>query len=384
MPLLVWGLAWWFGAGAHEIFEYADTDKSLTLALIAFSTGSFLLAYFVEHKFNWIPLRTLMLAVLPAMFILLVLSRLAGFGHPFGQYGWTVWPIMIAMFYFLLFKYREIERKSILKWQHVVGFWFVMIFVSWEMAWTVDELVQGGRAWRDVMYALTPAVLMLLLFIHGRKVRWPFALHYDWYVGLASLPMIVILGLIALGFGVLHEGNPWPLVYIPVINPVDLLVVFLLYLILVWRNKVDFHEALKDTRGIEYVGYIIAVIAFLWLNGMIARTIHHWFGVPYDLFRLMHAVEFKATVSVIWTMVALSTMLYGSRKLKRHIWFTGLSLFALVVAKLFIFDLHRANTLAIIISLLVVGGLTVVFGYYLSPLPPRPDSVEVKSTGENV
>jgi uncharacterized membrane protein len=43
---------------------------------------------------------------------------------------------------------------------------------------------------------------------------------------------------------------------------------------------------------------------------------------------------------------------------------------------LFLFDLSKANTLAIIISLLVVGGLTVVFGYYLSPLPPRAEEDE--------
>ena len=56
---------------------------------------------------------------------------------------------------------------------------------------------------------------------------------------------------------------------------------------------------------------------------------------------------------------------------------------AVVVAKLFLFDLSKANTLAIIVSLLVVGGLTVIFGYYLSPLPPRAEHentvTEVKS-----
>jgi len=384
IPLLVWGLAWWFGAGVHEIFEHAATDKTVTLALIGFSTGSFLLAYLVEHKFNWVPLRVLMLIVLPVMYVLLTLTRLAGFGHPLGQYGWTVWPIMITGFYFLLHRYREIENKTVLKWQHVIGFWFLMIFFSWEAAWVVDEVVQGGRAWRDVMYALTPAVIMLALFKNGKMLRWPVAVHYDWYIGLAALPVMLVLALIALGFGVLHEGNPWPLVYVPVISPVDLLVAFLLYLIVVWRNMAAVSNVSNTFRGMEYASWIIAGITFLWLNGMIARTIHHWFSVPYDLLRLMHAVEFKATVSVIWTIVALSTMLYASRTLKRHIWFTGLALFALVVAKLFIFDLSRANTLAIIISLLVVGGLTVVFGYYLSPLPPRSESVEEKSTREHV
>ncbi len=376
VPLLVWGLAWWYGAGIQEISVHVSTVKNTLLWLIAFATGSYLLAFLLEQKLGWVPLRGLFLTMLPAMFVLLGMVELVGFAHPLGQYGWAVWPATLLVFYFLLYRYRTIEQQNIIKWQHIVGFWFVMIFVSREMAWLVDELVAGGRAWRDVAYVLTPALLMFLLIARGKALRWPLAEHFTWYMGVGAAPVMLVLALNALAFGVLHEGNPWPLVYVPLINPVDLLVAFLLYLMIVWRNQLEAQNILKSTGLKQNMPYMIAGIAFAWLNGMIARSIHHWFEIPYDLTRLMHAVEFKATISVVWTIVALSTMLYASKKGKRHLWFTGLGLFAVVVAKLFLFDLSKANTLAIIISLLVVGGLTVVFGYYLSPLPPRAEEDE--------
>ena len=49
----------------------------------------------------------------------------------------------------------------------------------------------------------------------------------------------------------------------------------------------------------------------------------------------------------------------------------GLGLFLVTVAKLFLVDIADKNELTMIISLIVVAIVAIVFGYYLSPLPPR-------------
>jgi uncharacterized membrane protein len=65
-------------------------------------------------------------------------------------------------------------------------------------------------------------------------------------------------------------------------------------------------------------------------------------------------------------------MVAASRFQQRPVWFIGASLLGVVVIKLFLVDLARVETVARIVSFLVVGGLTVLIGY-VSPLPPRAE-----------
>jgi len=51
-------------------------------------------------------------------------------------------------------------------------------------------------------------------------------------------------------------------------------------------------------------------------------------------------------------------------------WFAGLSLLAVVIAKLFFVDLSTVGSIERIVSFIGVGLLMLVVGYY-SPLPPR-------------
>ena len=52
-------------------------------------------------------------------------------------------------------------------------------------------------------------------------------------------------------------------------------------------------------------------------------------------------------------------------------WFAGLSLLAVVIAKLFFVDLSTVGSIERIVSFIGVGLLMLVVGYY-SPLPPMP------------
>jgi uncharacterized membrane protein len=88
---------------------------------------------------------------------------------------------------------------------------------------------------------------------------------------------------------------------------------------------------------------------------------------------MLSADQFQASISVIWTILALAIMVIASRRLKRHLWFVGLGLFIVVAAKLFLFDMSNANALTMALSITIVGIIAVVFGYFLSPLPPKAE-----------
>jgi len=371
IPLLVWGLCWWFGAGLNEIQEFVTPMQLISNLLLMFVTASLLLAHYLQRKLDWTMLRYPVLGQLYAMLAIFWSVILFRFENPLAQYGWICWPLAFAAFYFILYRYRDNVRVTVLQWQHIIGFWFVMLFLMWEAAWLSNQWI-GGHTWRDMMYGLVPALIMLLLFTKGRALRWPVGAHYDWYAVYAALPVMLGLGLFALDVGVTHEGNPWPLTYIPLVNPVDVVVGFLMYLLLLWRQQLKASDvSLARKIDPRIFGYVLAAGGFLWLNGIIARSVHHWFGVAHNVYALAGSTIFQASISVAWTLTALTVMSLASRRGRRESWFVGLGLFVITVIKLFLVDISRENELTMIISLIVVALLAIAFGYYLSPLPPR-------------
>jgi len=371
--LFIWGLIWWFAAGLIEVAERAGSQYEFN-ASFAFITLSLYLGYAVQSWTKWRMMRFPVLSHLYVMLCFLWMSTVIGGEHPFEDYGWIIWPIAISLQFWFLFRYSDEVSRVVMQWQHIMTFWLVLLVLSWESAWLINDAIEGSHSWRDVMFALTPATIMFLLFTVGKHIRWPIKKYYRWYASHAATPVMIILGFVAFGFGVFHEGNPWPVEYIPLINPVDLAVGFLLYLLMLWRiqlEKVDSTLAKLINRRV--FNYTMAGLVFMWINGMVARTIHHWFNIRHDLGDILGADLFQGSISIVWTILALMTMVIASRKLKRHLWFVGLGLFIVVAAKLFLFDMGNADALTMAISITVVGIIAVVFGYYLSPLPPKKE-----------
>jgi uncharacterized membrane protein len=371
--LFIWGLIWWFVAGLVELDKHVSSRYLLT-ACFTFISVSLYLCYAIQCWTKWRMMRFPILGHLYVMIAMLLLTVVSVADHPFGNYGWIIWPVAIMLQYWFLYRYSDEVSEKVMQWQHMMSFWLILLLASWESAWLINKAIDGADAWRDVMFALMPAIIMLLLFTVGKRIPWPIREHYKWYASHAAVPVMIILSLVALAFAVFHEGNPWPVNYIPVVNPIDLAVAFLVYLLILWRMQLEN----IDSRFAELIdqrifNYAIAGLVFMWINGMVARTVHHWFAVRYDLERMLSADQFQGSISVIWTILALAIMVIASRRLKRHLWFVGLGLFIVVAAKLFLFDMSNANALTMALSITIVGIIAVVFGYFLSPLPPKAE-----------
>ena len=125
---------------------------------------------------------------------------------------------------------------------------------------------------------------------------------------------------------------------------------------------------------------IVGVLAFVWLNGVLLRSLHHWADVPYRLEPMMRSVVVQASISVFWTVIALALMVYATRIARRALWMTGAALMGVVVVKLLLIDLGHLSGIERIVSFIGVGVLMLVIGYF-SPLPPRARA-EVASTEE--
>ncbi|HSR49575.1 MAG TPA: DUF2339 domain-containing protein, partial [Acidobacteriota bacterium] len=124
-----------------------------------------------------------------------------------------------------------------------------------------------------------------------------------------------------------------------------------------------------------------SLLAFFWLNAALARTVHHYADVEYRLESLLESSTFQTSLSIFWTVLALSIMQAAFRRSSRMTWIAGAVLLGAVVIKLFAVDLSALETTARIISFLVVGILLLVIGY-LTPLPPSDTNADSKSGGK--
>jgi uncharacterized membrane protein len=124
----------------------------------------------------------------------------------------------------------------------------------------------------------------------------------------------------------------------------------------------NFHPAL--------LAALFAVLVFVWINGLALRTIHFWFEVPFTFQGLWHSRLVQAVLALLWSLLALATMVLANRRHWRIAWIAGALLLALVVAKLFLVDLSQVGGVERIVSFIGVGLLLLLIGY-LAPVPPR-------------
>ncbi|HVJ23745.1 MAG TPA: DUF2339 domain-containing protein, partial [Burkholderiales bacterium] len=117
-----------------------------------------------------------------------------------------------------------------------------------------------------------------------------------------------------------------------------------------------------------------AVGLFVWINGSLLRTLHHWAGLPFALEPMWSSQLVQAAFSILWTVLALGAMIVATRRALRPVWIVGAVLMGVVVAKLFLIDLSSVGTIERIVSFIAVGLLMLLVGY-LSPVPPKAAAI---------
>jgi uncharacterized membrane protein len=178
-----------------------------------------------------------------------------------------------------------------------------------------------------------------------------------------------MLALWSLAVDAFVDSSMRPLPYLPLLNPVDLAhVLAALYALVLWRAR-------QAPRRPLVLG--LAVLGFVWLNGMLVRTLHHWAGTPMWIDGALHDGTVLTGLTILWATLALMAMLFAARRapaeVARLVWITGAAMLAVVVAKLFLVDLSSVGAVQRIVSFLGVGLLMLVIGY-VSPMPPAASS----------
>jgi uncharacterized membrane protein len=134
-----------------------------------------------------------------------------------------------------------------------------------------------------------------------------------------------------------------------------------------WRRGLPETSVGWQRHGLWWIGGA----AFLWLNVMIARSLHVFAGLPLNR-RLFDSAMAQATYSIVWSILGLILILLASRGGQRRLWWVAAGLLGVVVVKLFLIDLSGTNTLARIVSFVGVGLLLLLAGY-VAPIPPKDE-----------
>src|SRR5262249_29147042 len=161
----------------------------------------------------------------------------------------------------------------------------------------------------------------IALFVTPRLVRrlaWPVGLHHQAYVGVAGAGLALYLAAWSLVTNVTLAGNPYPLPFVPLLNPLDLAELFvLLVLVRFWlylrAARFSMYKNVKDAA----VFAVLAGLGFVWLNAALLRTIHHWAGVPFQIDPMLSSTLVETSLSIFWTVLALTTMLVATRTAAR-------------------------------------------------------------------
>jgi len=366
---LVWGLMWWFFTGLREIDRFVAWDHQFNASLL-FITLSAAALLWLWRRLAWPVLRYPLLVLLPAAALLaLNILEAPGSTHFFARWGALPWLLLFAVQYRLLWRMEQVMSDRLLRFGHCATLWLALAILVQEAHWWVDKALQGQGVWAFASLALVPAAVVLLLLRRGERLRWPVARWLATYQGEALLPVIAaMLGWSLLA--VLSKGDPWPLPYLPLFNPLELSQLLVLVVVAgwSWHNRERLALWLAEQAALPW--YALAVAAFALLNEAVAHAVHYWGGVPYRIESLHRSVLFQTSISVVWTLSALLITILATRRLNRALWFTGAGLLALVVLKLFFIDLAKTGTVERIVSFIAVGGLMLVIGYF-SPLPPK-------------
>ena len=237
-----------------------------------------------------------------------------------------------------------------------------------EASWLIEQADIEGRAWSFSVYGLIPAGLACFVLVVGHKIKWPFARYMKDYLkeGVGVLLGFVFLWLIVSNWS--SSGKATPLPYIPILNPLELTHLFCMMVIPVWLLRLKSFTSITPKQ----IGIGLGLLYFYWLNGVLARAVHHFAGVPFEFDELYQSSLVQMSLSIYWSIIGISLMIIATRKNFRWLWISGIVLMGIVVGKLFLIDLSRSGTVERIVSFISVGLVLLAVGYF-SPIPPKKE-----------
>jgi uncharacterized membrane protein len=370
LPLVFgWACAWWLSGGLAEIVDHVAT-RAAPHAMLGWVVGSVAITAVLARSLQWPRLESMAAVLLPALALSIAHDVMHG-RTSVTEYGWAVYPVAWALHFAVLHRSEgrvaasSKEGAGIPSWltgAHVAGVLLLLGQIAWEAGEWTARVTPRGTVWAACAHLAPLAAYLLVVARPERDAMWPLRSFGEAYAVTAGTIAAVALGLGFVALALLNPGDPAPLPYLPLVNPLEISLALALGTLFLWAKRNVNPTVQTLYRGLGIGGFIV-------LNGIVARTIHHWLGVPWQLPALVASRPLQAALTLTWTVAALAAMVVATRGQLRMLWLTGAGLLAAVVVKLFAIDLAALSGLTRVVAFLGVGALLLVIGY-VAPLPP--------------
>jgi uncharacterized membrane protein len=366
--LIAWGLLWWAAAVHHEVTLHAQNAHELALFILAATTSALALGH-SARRLDWFA------AARPPLLLLPLLGVFAGFDYALhsgrnplsGWYG-LAWIAGVAANFLLLRAYSATWRPAWLRGWHAGSAWLLIFLTTWTAVYAVDQIRDLHDTWLIATAGAVPPIGIVILRRLRRALPWPVAAFESSYCGSGLIPVVVAL-LVWLSLSAVSAGDPAPLAYVPLLNPLEVGGALVLTVATLWYVRLP-QAGLRSAIPAQLAAAVLIAVGFVWFNAAIFRAVHHLNGVAYDFSPLWRSPVLQATLSIAWTVLGSAIMAIAALKLgARSLWIAGAAILALVVLKLFTVDLADIGTVARIVSFIGVGAVLLVIGYF-APLPP--------------
>lgn len=359
-----WGCLWWYCGAFRELDRLFDWQTLPPIFLLLTSLTTAFLAL-LSRWVDWTRLHLGMLLLLPFMLLTLLLQRW-GWWHSslLTHFGWLAWPVALIVQYGSLALCEHRIPQRLLSLWHVATFWLVLLVLAAESSWQAGRMAGLSGTWSLACWGALPFGLLVFLEFFGDRLKWPIGLFPEAYHGVGTdVPLTALLIWVVVSFA--SSGDPYPLPYLPLINPLEL-IELAVPLLTVYRFVRGRGWPLLGRKPLVVASFLI----FCWGNVVTGRAVHSFADVAYHLDALFASSIFQAALAALWSLLALVCTIWGARREQRQIWFAGAGLLALVVIKLFMIDLAGTGAIGRIVSFLVAGLLMLIIGYF-APLPPK-------------
>ena len=165
--------------------------------------------------------------------------------------------------------------------------------------------------------------------------------------------------------GLFQAGYAAPMAYLPLLNPLELLLLVIMLLGAGWLGDVEVPAAWRQRRAI-----VLGAIGMAFVTSATLRAVHQWGDVPWREQALFDSSLAQMALTVVWSVFGLLAWVWGSRRGQRLVWLAGAVAMGVVLAKLLLIDRGHLGNLFGIGSFIAYGLLCTVIGY-LAPAPPR-------------
>jgi len=359
----VWATLWWLGAWTFElqrVLPGRDVPDAL-LALVAV-TG-WLAAERNRRVFDPLLAGTACLALAAALPLAILQAQ--AHQQPFAGNGLWAWLVFAALGVRSLLCLRVGDSGFARAAQFV--WWLLWPFAVSLLLVQLSDRIGGGDGWW-----LVAAVAPWLAITAVALLRWPWLTHP---LGSAFDPMrasfrTTCCVLLALWWclALRDAGNPAPLPWIALVNPLDLAQVAALLLIARWLWCGDAPIGTRVRLPLVSAGALLLVTAIT------LRGAHHWGGAPWSA-ALADSSLAQTSLTIVWSVLGVLGWVIGSRRGQRVLWLAGAALMAVVLAKLVLVDRSHLGNLWGIGSFIAYGLLCTVVGFF-APAPPRTPTYE--------